>query len=267
MPSGSTDTPLDAPATDPDAPAAGLARALHVWRLWRLERSDPAPFYRLLARELADELESRHGPLAGRTIADLGCGPGFYTAALRERDAIVLPIDNDVAELDLAGAPPSGALVADATDLPLEAGSIDGIVCSNMLEHTPRPKRVISEIRRVLKPGGWAYVSFTNWYSPWGGHDITPYQYLGPRLGPRAYERLHGAPRKNVPGVGLFPCHIGPTVAFVDRLAGVRVDAVRPRYWPRLAFICRIPGVREVATWNCVIHMTRLQDGAPPVSV
>ena len=52
------------------------------WRLFRREREDPEPFYSLLAREAAADLDRRHGPLRGQRVLDLGCGPGFYTAAL-----------------------------------------------------------------------------------------------------------------------------------------------------------------------------------------
>jgi hypothetical protein len=109
----------------------------------------------------------------------------------------------------------------------------------------------------VLRPGGWAYVSFTNWWSPWGGHDISPYHYLGPRLGPRVYERWHGPPRKNRPGVELFPLHIGPTLRDLRDRPGVVVEAVEPRYWPSLRFITHVPILREVATWNCAIYLRR----------
>jgi SAM-dependent methyltransferase len=142
-------------------------------------------------------------------------------------------------------------------DLPLADASVDGVLSSNMLEHTPDPRLVLDEIERVLRPGGWAYVSFTNWCSPWGGHDISPYHYLGPRLGLRLYERRHGPPRKNRPGEELFPLHIGPTLRDLRRRPGVVVDAVEPRYWPRLRFVVRVPVVRELATWNCAIYLRR----------
>jgi SAM-dependent methyltransferase len=245
-------------AVQTPARASGLRRARTLWRLWRRERTEPEPFYRTLAAELAADLDRRYGPLAGQRIADLGCGPGFYTEALRARGADVLPVDNDVAEMSYAGAPPAGAMVADAESLPLERGSLDGVVCSNLLEHTPDAAAVIREIERVLRPGGWAYISWTNWYSPWGGHDMSPYHFLGPRLGPRLYERLHGPPRKNPYGDGLWAVHVGPTIRYVRGRPGLRVERVEPRYWPRLRAICAIPGVREVATWNCVIRVRRI---------
>lgn len=237
--------------------AEGLERVRALWQLWRNEKTDPEPFYSWLAAEAAQDLDRRHGPLGGQVVVDLGCGPGFYTRALRNRGAEVIPVDRDEEELGLAGHPPVGAVLADAGDLPLDDASVDGAFCSNLLEHTPDAEPVIREIERILRPGGWGYISWTNWYSPWGGHDMTPYQFLGSRLGPRLYERRHGPPRKNAYGEGLWAAHIGPTLRLVEARPGLRIDRVEPRYWPRLAFICRIPGVREVATWNCVIRVTR----------
>jgi SAM-dependent methyltransferase len=235
----------------------GLRRVRALWQLWRREREEPEPFYRLLAAEAAEALDDRYGPLAGRTILDLGCGPGFYTDALRARGAEVTPVDNDPAETTYAGAPPEGLVLADAGDLPLAGDSVDGILCSNLLEHTPDADAVIREIERVLRPGGWGYVSWTNWYSPWGGHDMAPYHFLGPRLGPKLYERIHGPPRKNPYGAGLWAVHVGPTLRLVRARPRLEIERVEPRYWPRLAFICKVPGLRELATWNCVIRVRK----------
>jgi SAM-dependent methyltransferase len=228
------------------------------WRLFRREQEDPEPFYSLLAREAAADLDRRHGPLRGQRVLDLGCGPGWYTTALRAVGAEVTPVDNSEEELSLAGEPPAGALIADAGALPLDDASVDGVFCSNLLEHTPDAAPVIAEIERVLKPGGWAYVSWTNWYSPWGGHDMTPYQYLGPERGPRLYERRHGKPRKNSYGDGLWACHIGPTLRLVRDRPELTIERVEPRYWPWAAPICRVPGLRELVTWNCVIRMRKV---------
>lgn len=235
----------------------GIARIRTLWRLFRAEKEDPAPFYRLLAAETAEDLDRRYGPLHGTTVVDLGCGPGFYTEALRTLGAEVIPVDNDPAELRLVGEPPAGVVLADAGRLPLEDHSVDGAFCSNLLEHTPDAEPILREIERVLKPGGWGYISWTNWYSPWGGHDMTPYHYLGPRLGPRLYERRHGRPRKNPYGAGLWACHIGPTLRLLRARRTLIVERVEPRYWPRLSFITKVPGARELLTWNCVIRVRK----------
>jgi SAM-dependent methyltransferase len=230
-----------------------------LWRRFRNERDDPAPFYRLLAAELADGLEARHGSLHGRRILDLGCGPGWYTEALRAKGAQVVSLEYDVTELtgpDEA-ASLTAALLGDAGRLPFPDASLDAVVCSNMLEHAPDTEAVFTELRRVLAPGGWAYMSWTNWYSPWGGHDMSPWHLLGPRFGPRLYERRHGPPRKNRYGEGLFAVHIGPTLRLVRRLEGLTIERAEPRYWPWARPILAVPALRELVTWNCVLHLRR----------
>ena len=72
--------------------------------------ADPAPFYRRLAADAVDGFERRYGSLAGKRIADVGSGPGYYTDAFRGAGAVVLPIDGDLGELRLAGDAPEDAL-------------------------------------------------------------------------------------------------------------------------------------------------------------
>jgi len=235
----------------------GPAKFRTLWRLFRGERTDPEPFYRLLAAYAVEDLDAHHGPLAGQTIADLGCGPGYYTYAFRDRGAHVIPIDNSTDELELGGAPPEGYVLGDAGDLPLPDGSVDGIFCSNMLEHTPSAAPILDEIDRVLKPGGWAYVSWTNWYSPWGGHLMAPYHYLGPKLGPKLYEKRHGKPEKHAYGETLWACHIGATLRLVRSHPTFEITSVEPRYWPWAKFIMKVPGLRELIAWNCVIRIRK----------
>lgn len=244
-----------APTTAPAGPRpTGITRARTLWRLFRNEQTDPEPFYRYLAVETVDALEARHGSLVGARILDLGSGPGWYADELRRRGATVAAIERDPDEI---GEGATGLAIGDAAALPFPDGSADGILCSNMLEHAPDTRGVIDEIARVLRPGGWCYLSWTNWYSPWGGHDMTPYQFLGPELGPKLYEKRHGPPRKNRYGEGLFAVHVGPTLDLVRSDPRLVVDDVEPRYWPWAKAVASVPGVREVVMWNCVIHMRR----------
>ena len=238
------------------------ARMRELFRLWQKEQTDPAPFYTELAKDTVADLDRRYGPLRGQTVADLGCGPGFYTLAFRHYGAECIPVDASEDELRLSGEPPAGYVLADAGDLPFEDGSIDGVFCSNLFEHTPNTPEVIVEIERVLKPGGWAYMSWTNWYSPWGGHDMTPYHFLGPERGPRLYERRHGPPRKNRYGEGLFAVHVGPTIRLVEARPTLEIERAEPRYWPWAAPLMKVPGLRELLTWNCVIRARKAATSA-----
>lgn len=43
--------------------------------------------------------------------------------------------------------------------LPFKTASVDGVICKDVLEHVPDPFAAVSEIHRVLKPGGLAYLA------------------------------------------------------------------------------------------------------------
>ncbi len=242
------------PTAEADRQLTGLPRIRHLWTLFRNERDDPEPFYRTLAAEAIADLDRRHG-VSGTRVLDLGCGPGWYTDAFRAAGATAIGVDGG-AETLRAGAI-GGLVQADAGRLPFDDATFHGVFCSNLLEHARDTGAIVDEIARVLRPDGWAYVSWTNWYSPHGGHDMSPWHLLGPRFGPRVYERLFGPPPTNRYGEGLFAVHIGPTVRLVREHPALDVDRVEPRYWPKLRAICSVPGAREVLTWNCVIRARR----------
>jgi SAM-dependent methyltransferase len=85
---------------------------------------------------------------------DVGCGTALMTRAL---PLGTVGIDLNPRNLSKASiyAPEARFLVADAEgSIPLEDESFQTVVCTEMLEHLLYPDRALSEIRRVLKPGG-----------------------------------------------------------------------------------------------------------------
>ena len=51
---------------------------------------------------------------------------------------------------------PKVSLKIDVTDIPANNNSFDVILCNHVLEHVPSDSKAMSELFRVLKPGGWA---------------------------------------------------------------------------------------------------------------
>ena len=221
-----------------------------LFRLFLREKNDPEPFYEKLAQR---SLVSFPFPLDGARVLDLGAGRGIYSAALQAEGARVTAVDREPSDVRAASERGVSAVVCDGTNLPVADGAFDGVFCSNVLEHTPRSEPVFDEIERVVAPGGWAWVSWTNWYSPWGGHNIFPLHFLGPRLGPRVWRALFGQPTNNVPFDGLWPTYIGRTLADVRRRPHVEVVDAVPRYYPSQRWILRVPVLRELLTWNCLL--------------
>jgi SAM-dependent methyltransferase len=151
-------------------------------------------------------------------------------------------------------------VLADGYWLPVRDGGADICFSSNVLEHVSDPMGLIGEMVRVTRPGGLIYLSFCNWYSPWGGHEMSPWHFLGPRFAERRYRRRHGHEPKHHVGRTLYPVHIGPTLRLVRSLPGVQIVDARPRYYPRWCRpLVRVPGLREVLTWNLLLILRRTQ--------
>jgi ubiquinone/menaquinone biosynthesis C-methylase UbiE len=94
------------------------------------------------------------------TVLDIGAGSGQYLAPLRERVPRGRIIAGDLApgmlrDLRAKGAPGDAMLLnADAEALPLADGSCDVILASYVMFFIPDIPRAVSEIHRVLRPGG-----------------------------------------------------------------------------------------------------------------
>jgi 2-polyprenyl-3-methyl-5-hydroxy-6-metoxy-1,4-benzoquinol methylase len=96
------------------------------------------------------------------TIADLGCGDGAVLAALARQNLVEGAIAVDISPERVAAAvravPEATGVVASASATDIPAESVDGVVCSQVIEHMPDHDRVAGEIARILRPGGWWYV-------------------------------------------------------------------------------------------------------------
>lgn len=237
-----------------------------IHRLIRHHRRQGADreFYRLQACDAIRWIETHGARLGdGADVLDLGCGQGIFGEELLARGCRVVFADSG------EGLPAalSGA-VYQRIDLDREdagvLGEHDGVICSNVLEHLARPGPMLEAFPRLLRPGGWLYLSWTNWLSPWGGHDFSPFHYLGPRWGPALWDRCVRRPRLLEPYKNLFPTSIGRTLRTLRRQEGLTVRAVAPRYYTELAFLTRIPVVREFATWNCAVLAQKTGAAAPP---
>lgn len=122
----------------------------------------------------ADEL----GGLAGKRILDFGCGWGGETAWLAERAAHATGVDISQDALDQARRYAQQrnltnldfALIDDHR-LPLPDNTFDAVFSTNVFEHVMNPRLALTEIHRVLKPGGRFITTFGPlFYSPLGYH-------------------------------------------------------------------------------------------------
>src|SRR5437773_596443 len=96
-----------------------------------------------------------------KRILDAGCGNGRYSRVLlREADADAFITGFDISQRMLIRArrrlntPRVSHVSADLTRLPYPDAFFDAIVCGWVLEHLPDPGPGLSELARILQPGG-----------------------------------------------------------------------------------------------------------------
>jgi SAM-dependent methyltransferase len=139
----------------------------------------------------------RLGLRAGERLLDLGCGGGRHAFEALKRGARVTALDANRGELEEvstyltamaaegeAGTDGRGtAVCADAVAIPFRDATFDRVIAAEVLEHLVRDQAAMTELARVLRPGGWLAVTvprfgpeLVNWalsdayHSVEGGH-------------------------------------------------------------------------------------------------
>lgn len=236
---------------------ATLRRSLRLLGEFRHEQDDPARFYTALAEDSVHQLAA-YVDLRGAVLLDVGGGPGFFREAFEAAGAGYYSLDPDLGELAREGAIAPGTVVGSGLNLPFKDGAVDVCYSSNVLEHVSEPWRMAEEMLRVTRRGGVVFLSYTVWYGPWGGHETSPWHYLGGRRARQRYVRRHGHEPKNRYGESLFPLTVRDGLAWVRSQTSADVLAVMARYNPRwLHWMLKVPLLREVVTWNLVMILRK----------
>jgi SAM-dependent methyltransferase len=135
--------------------------------------------------EIVAWLESGGMTLAGREIADIGCGDGVMDLGIvhRARPARLVGFDVNPVDLDNLRArareqgvdetlPPALEFrVSEPRALPAADAEFDVVVTWSAFEHVAEPVSVLREARRILRPGGMLFLQlWPFYYSERGSH-------------------------------------------------------------------------------------------------
>lgn len=104
---------------------------------------------------------------AHQTVADIGCGPGYFTVPLAKYlfDGKVFALDvqremlkateDSLAKVNLTNVE---LKLSKETKLPLESDSVDGALMAFVLQEASQPTRLLKDAVRCLKKSGWLAV-------------------------------------------------------------------------------------------------------------
>jgi SAM-dependent methyltransferase len=122
----------------------------------------PWHFQWLAIRYLCWDLREALPTLYGRVL-DVGCGSKPYAAWL-DAGKVVQHLG-----IDIYPGPNVDVVITLSVPWPLETASFDAILCTQVLEHVENLEHVLSEMHRVLKPGGTLLASIPFAYNE---HDL-----------------------------------------------------------------------------------------------
>jgi ubiquinone/menaquinone biosynthesis C-methylase UbiE len=95
------------------------------------------------------------GALGGKRVLDVGCGKGRFARVFREQEPQAELWGLDISEAMLRFVPEGiHTRAGSMTELPFDSDFFDGAYATESLEHAVEIEKAVSEICRVVKPGG-----------------------------------------------------------------------------------------------------------------
>ncbi|MDT0329734.1 class I SAM-dependent methyltransferase [Nocardiopsis lambiniae] len=123
---------------------------------------------------------SRHLPVRGDRLLDIGCGDGAHTVEIADDYVRVDAIDLEPQRLDLFAERIAGTPLEDriglhkmsADSLAFDPNTFDRVTAFEAIEHIDDLGSALGEIHRVLKPGGAFSLTTSNRWFPFETHGV-----------------------------------------------------------------------------------------------
>ena len=123
------------------------------------ERERHLPYHRMLD-DLEVEIVERYA--RHKHVLEVGCGTGLILGRVAEFAASAQGIDLSGGMLAQAAKRGLEVVQASATELPIATGSVDVAYSFKVLAHIPDIAGAMSEMARVVRPGGYVIAEFYN---------------------------------------------------------------------------------------------------------
>ncbi len=111
------------------------------------------------------ELEALDPFIREKEVLEVGAGTGLIMQGLADKARYIVGVDISAGMLKGASSRGFDVAKGSATDLPFESGRFDLAYSFKVLAHVPDIEQALSEMSRVLKPGGYLIAEFYNVFS------------------------------------------------------------------------------------------------------
>lgn len=146
-----------------------LAKFSELAHKWWDPESEFRPLHQINPLRLG-WIEQCAGPLDGQRIVDVGCGGGILSEAMARKGAQVLGVDLAERSLKVAQLHAMEAGIDNVRYREVAAevladeqpGQFDIVTCMEMVEHVPDPAAIVAACAKMVKPGGWVFLSTLN---------------------------------------------------------------------------------------------------------
>jgi len=130
----------------------------HQWKAFRRTQLDSYTGTDITRNRLERCLGGSLDVVEGKRVLEAGCGAGRFTEILLAANANVFACDLSTAveanRENCGRAADYFVCQADITNLPVEQGSFDLVICLGVIQHTPDPDRTIATLCSYARPGG-----------------------------------------------------------------------------------------------------------------
>ena len=154
------------------------------------------------AYRIIKTLEDYYGKekIENLTLLDVGSSTGIIDNILASKFKKVVGVDIDRNAVDFAKKSFKKKNLEfkldDAMELSFKKENFDIVICAQIYEHVPNSQKLLSEIYRVLKPGGVCYFAAINKLWPWEPHYNLPFLSWLPKTIAHLYVQILGKAKK-----------------------------------------------------------------------
>lgn len=216
----------------------------------------------------------RYALPASARVLDVGCGTGELASRLAGAMPSATIVGVDVLEGSVALARARHAALAprlsfargDAYALAFPDASFDLVVCRHVLQSIPEPERVVAEMRRVARPGGWLHLILEDYdlVQAWPASEALARFWELPRtfaravrtdmhVGRRGWSLLRGAGLEDVRHEDV----VVDTLRVPREVVAGFIEAWRDGYTEVLARHAGVPAARVRELWEEMLAVIR----------